>query len=265
MPPRAMLASFGLCVILVPEAAHPGAWTLPQGKGQVGLMATWIEAAHSFDAAGGRVPTARVDKFELQGLIEYGISDALTLIAAPALQHVAIAAPVSAVRTGFGHSELGARHRLMRGDSWVLSAQFALRAPGIWEPINPAAIGHTDLQVDLRALLGVSTRLGPWPAFIDLQLAQRLRSGAPPHEMRLDASLGVTFVPNWVVLAQTFTVLAQGERLPAFPRYRYHKLQLSLVHDLNPAWSVQLGGFVSVAGRSALQETGLLAATWYRF
>ena len=35
---------------------------------------------------------------------------------------------------------------------------------------------------------------------------------------------------------------------PNFPRYDYHKLQLSVVHDLNRAWSVQLGGFLTVAG-----------------
>ena len=39
--------------------------------------------------------------------MEYGVTDWLTAIAVPSLQHVDIAAPTDASRTGFGNSEFG--------------------------------------------------------------------------------------------------------------------------------------------------------------
>jgi hypothetical protein len=43
------------------------------------------------------------------------------------------------------------------------------------------------------------------------------------------------------------------------------KLQPSLVYDIAPQWSVQIGGFLTVAGVNAGRELGPTAGVWYRF
>jgi hypothetical protein len=57
----------------------------------------------------------------------------------------------------------------------------------------------------------------------------------------------------------------QTNKSAAFPRSSWEKLQGSLVYDIAPAWSAQIGAFMTVAGVNAGRELGPLAALWYRF
>jgi hypothetical protein len=222
-----------------------------------------------FDSAGSLRAAPRYSKFELQGLLEYGVTDRLTAIAAPSLQHVDIADP-AARRTGLGYTEAGGRYQLANGalpngDAWVFSGQTTLRMPGTFDKSNPAAIGYTDPEMDVRGLLGYSFAIGASPAFIDLQMAQRFRLDTAPNEFRADATFGLRPAARWLLLAQSFNVISEGAGSWGFPSYRYHKLQLSAVFDVTTAFSLQVGGFTTFAGRNALQENGLILGAWYRF
>lgn len=255
----------GLCLAAGTSKAFAGAWTLDAGSGQVVGTATFSRADGVFDGAGNRVPAPRYNKAELQALIEYGVTGWLTAILAPGLQHIDIATPVDARRTGLGFTEAGARVRLLQGSNWVFSGQATVRVPGTGDSSNPAAIGYTGVEVDVRALAGYSFAVGNWPAFADLQVAQRFRGDGAPNEFRVDGTLGVRVAPRWMVLAQSFNVMSEGQGSALFPSYEYYKLQLSVVHDLAPNWAVQLGGFTTVAGRNALQENGVVVGIWYKF
>jgi len=256
---RCVVACLG--VLLFPAAAFAGAWTLPQGTGQAIVTATTSTSDHIF----GFGPTPRYDKTELQALIEYGLTDRFTGILIPGLQHIDIAAPTSAQRSGLGYTEFGGRYKFLQGDAWVFSGQATLRVPGTNDTSNPAAIGYTGVETDVRALFGYSFAVGSWPAFIDLQLAQRFRAGTPPDEMRFDATFGVRPAPRWLVLAQSLNVVSEGAGGPPFGSYDYYKFQLSGVYELTPALSLQAGAFTTYAGSNALQENGLILGAWYRF
>jgi hypothetical protein len=252
-------------LMAAPTAAFAGAWTLDAGTGQAVVTWSFSRADKGFDAGGNILSAPRYDKSELQALLEYGATDRLTLILWPGLQHVGIGAPNSVERTGLGYTEFGARYRLLRGDSWVFSTQTTLRVPGTLDRFNPAAVGYTDPEFDARALFGYSFSAGPYPAFFDLQVAQRFRSGAPPNEFRADATLGVRPGPNWRLLAQSFNVISEGAGDPPFPSYNYHKLQMSVVYDVTPRWALQVGAVTTYAGRNALQENGLVFGSWHKF
>jgi hypothetical protein len=247
------------------SAALAGAWTFDEGHGQVGVTATISSATEVFDGSRSLVSAPRYNKFEVQALFEYGVTDWFTAIVSPGLQHVDIAAPADASRTGLGYTELGGRARVMQGSNWVFSVQSTVRVPGTFDQGNPAAIGYTGFDYDVRALFGMTFTIGDWPAFLDAQLGQRYRFGGPPSELRADLTLGVRPLPRWLVLAQVFNVVAEYAAPPIFPSYDYSKLQLSVVHDLTPQWALQAEGFTTFSGRNALQENGLLAAAWYRF
>ena len=138
--------------------------------------------------------------------------------------------------------------------------------PGTFSETNAAAIGYTSFETDVRALFGYSFKAGAWPAFLDLQVAQRFRVGDNvPNEFRFDATLGVRPAERWLILLQSFNVVSEGDAGPTQPSYDYSKLQLSVVYDVTKAWSLQVGGFTTVAGRNALQENGALLAAWYRW
>lgn len=254
-----------LSVALIPQAAHGGAWTLPEGHGQIVVTDTSSEATHAFDDKGSAQPTAHYSKEELQALMEYGVSDWLTAMLIPSLQHVNIGTPVSAERTGFGNSELGARARLTQGNTWVLSTQGTVRIPGTYDANNPAAVGYTGVEFDIRALYGQSLSFGRLPAFVDVQVAQRFRTAGPPDEARIDLTFGLRVAPQWLLLMQQFNVISEGSGTALFPANRYHKLQLSAVYDINAQWALQGGAFTTFAGRNALQENGVQFGAWYRF
>jgi hypothetical protein len=221
----------------------------------------------SYFNGGGLTSLPRYNKFEAQALIEYGITDRWTAIINPGLQRIDIAAPVSAERTGLGYTEFGARYGILQSPDWVVSGQATLRVPGTTDTSNPAAIGYTDVEADLRALLGHNFKLGNMQAFFDLEVAQRVRTAGYPSEFRTDATFGVQVLPQWLLLAQSFNVISEGAGNTVYDvgSYEYYKLQLSAVYSLTPTWEIQGGGYTTYAGRNALQENGLIFGVWHQF
>jgi protein XagA len=260
---RCVALAFG--AIAAPTAAIAGAWTLPDSTGQW-LATLTASTSTSYFTGGGLASTPRYDKVEAQVLIEYGLTDRLTAIVIPGLQHVDVAPPTNAGRTGLGYTEFGARYGFYQDQSWALSGQATLRIPGTTDTANPAAIGYTDVEADFRALLGHNFKLWDKPAFFDLEIAQRERTAGAPSEFRADAAFGVRILPQWLLLAQSFNVVSEGAGMSIFGgSYEYYKLQLSAIYDITPTWSLQGGGYVTYAGRNALQENGLIFGVWHKF
>ena len=259
----ASLSVFALLATAV--AANGGAWTLPQDKGQVVITGTMSRATQTFDGDRDLTSTATTRKDELQALFEYGVTDRFTLMLGPGLQHIDIGQPVNASRSGFGYQDVGGRYLFYRQNDWVFSGQALVRVPGTGQDSNPAAIGYTEPEYELRGLVGKTLTVANHPAFIDLQVAQRYRAGAAPNEFRIDVTFGIRPAPRWLLLAQSLNVISEGSGSPPFTSYDYSKLQFSVVYDLSAAWSVQAGGFTTVSGRNALQENGVLFGLWYRF
>jgi len=254
-----------LGVLVTPTAALAGAWTLPEGTGQWLATVTGSTSTSAFDTGGNLTSTPRYNKLDADGLVEYGVTDRLTAIFQTGLQHIDIAPPTDASRTGLDYTDFGARYQFWQADGWVVSGQALLEIPGTTDTSNPAAVGYTDFEADLRLLVGKGFMLGTMPAFVDLEVAQRQRGDGAPNEFRADGTLGVQVLPRWLVLAQSFNVVSEGAGSPVFGSYDYEKFQLSAVYSLNSTWAVQGGGYTTYAGHNALQENGLLFGVWHKF
>jgi protein XagA len=246
-------------------AAFAGAWTLEAGTGELIITGTAMQAKSVFDSNSKRQSILRYGKEEAQALIEYGVTNWFTAMLQPSLQHVNIAARLGAERGGLGYTDVGGRARIWSDDSWVVSAQATFRIPGVHDKTNPAAIGYTDPEIDIRGLVGYSFKAGTQPAFVDVEVAQRFRLGGPPDEFRTDITFGIRPVDRWLFLAQSFNVVSEGAGTWGFGSFAYHKLQLSAVYALTPTLSLQLGGYSTYWGRNALQENGLVVGAWYKF
>jgi hypothetical protein len=274
LPPNAigiMTKRVGIrCILAVglmstATAAFAGAWTLDAGTGELIITNTAMQATTVFDSNSKLQSIARYSKEEAQALIEYGVTNWFTAMLQPSLQHVNIAAPFGAERGGLGYTDIGGRARIWSDDSWVVSAQATFRIPGVLDKTNPAAIGYTDPEIDIRGLVGYSFKAGTLPAFIDVEVAQRFRLGGPPDEFRTDISFGIRPVDRWLFLAQSFNVVSEGAGTWGFGSFAYHKFQLSAVYALTPTLSLQLGGYSTYWGRNALQENGLVVGALYKF
>jgi hypothetical protein len=242
-----------------------GAWTQEKGKGQVIAAGTFTRSTRQFDDGGDAVPIPRYDKFELNTLVEYGLSDWLTVMTQPQLMWTGIAAPTDAEASGLGYTDLGARARLWSDKESVLSAQALARVPGQHDEDNAAAIGKTDAEFDLRALYGRAFTIDGRSGFIDAQLGYRFRFDDPPNEVRFDFTFGIRPDPKLLLLAQSFNTFADGSAEGVFEDGREHKIQLSAVLSLDDVWSLQLGGIATLAGENTLRERGVIAALWRKF
>jgi protein XagA len=245
--------------------AFAGAWTLEEGKGELVVTSMAMQATSFFNSGSTLQGIPRYKKDEAQALIEYGITNWFTAMLGPSLQHVDIAAPFTAERSGFGYTDIGGRARIWSNETWVVSAQATYRIPGTYDAINPAAIGYTDPQIDIRGLVGYSFKAGTMPSFVDVELAQRFRLGGPPDEFRTDITFGIRPAEKWLLLAQSFNVISEGAGTWGYGSFAYHKFQISAVYSLTPKLSLQLGGYSTYWGRNALQENGLVVGAWYKF
>jgi hypothetical protein len=245
--------------------AFAGAWTLDEGTAQWLFTGTAMQASRIFTTGSDLRPISHYDKDEAQALIEYGVTNWFTAMFAPSLQHVDIAPPFGGDRSGLGYTDLGGRVRVWSDESWVVSGQLLFRIPGTYDNTNPAAIGYTDPEVELRGLVGYSFKVGTLPSFIDVELAQRFRINGPPDEFRTDVTLGVNVTDKWLLLAQSFNVTSEGAGTWGFGSFGYYKVQMSAVYAVTTKLSVQLGGYSTYWGRNALQENGLVTGVWYKF
>lgn len=244
--------------------AHAGAWPQAEGQGQVIVTGIYSHSGKGFDAKGKTVDIDDYTKEEVYFLAEYGLTEDLTLLVTPSFSHVDVDR-ADAETNGLGYTELGARYRLAHGASTVFSLQGSVRIPGKKRRDSIAQVGATDSEIDLRALVGKSFKIGGSDAFVDLQGGYRIRNGQPPSEFRLDATLGIRPAPKLLLLAQAFNTKSDGAGRGIFGKYRYTNAYVSGVYDIAPRWSLQVGALATVSGRNALRERGVLAGVWFRF
>jgi hypothetical protein len=246
------------------EPASAGAWLLPAGHGQIIAGPAFSGTTRTFDARGRLVPVPYYKKFELGTYVEYGVTSRVTLVAAPAYDRIRAPPPAQSFN-GLGESEFAGKFGLFRDGTTVVSVQAGVRTPG---PSIADATGPFDprrsLGFDFRGLIGRSFELTTMPAFIDVQGGYRYYTRNQPGEWRLDLTFGVRPVPRLLWLVQTFSVYSTASG-GGFVRYSWHKASTSIVIDINPHWSIQCGGFMTLAGVNAGRERGPFAAVWFRF
>ncbi len=243
------------------SGALAGAWLMPPGAGQIIAGAAFSGSSRAFDAQGRLIPVPYYRKFELGAYIEYGVTDWLTLVAAPAYDRIRQPPPASSYN-GPGESAIGGRVGLYQSDPLMLALQAVVLTPGA--SFNGAFQPQRAGSIDLRGLAGYNFWFGAMPAFIDAEAGYRFYARSQPGEWRLDLTLGVRPAPRLLLLFQNFASLQTGQSA-AFPMSSWDKAQVSVVYDLTPAWSAQLGVFLTIAGVNAGREFGPIATVWYRF
>ncbi len=86
----AFLAGMTVSAFGLSAPAWAGAWTLDQGHGQVILTGLYSNSGKGFDANGHVANIADYTKTEAYALVEYGVTDSLTLMVDPSLRHVGV-------------------------------------------------------------------------------------------------------------------------------------------------------------------------------
>lgn len=252
---------------LPPATALAGAWTEEEGHGKVILQTSAAASSSEFGPSSDLYASRPYDKVEVTLVFEYGLTDWLTLIAAPQYLYVSLGQPATSSYSGPGYQDMGARARLWRDGASVVSVQVVGRISGTGDSRSAAAVGYEDPELDLRLLAGTNFELFGKAAFLNVEAAQRMRFGDPPDEFHLDLTFGLRMAPRWQLLAQSFNVISEGAGEGPFfgDSYEYYKLQFGGAYDLTAALTLQLSVFGTVFARNAPQENGVVLAAAYRF
>lgn len=244
--------------------AMAGAWNQEQGAGQVIVTGLYSHSAKGFSADAKVADIDDYEKYEAYLLLEYGLTDDVTLILNPSLTHQGSEGRNDDI-SGLGYTEAGARYRIRQGSTSVFSLQGTARIAGETQSGTLAQLYQVKREFDARALMGQSFTVAARPAFVDVQGGYRFRSGGPPNEYRADVTLGYRPTNDLLLLAQSFNVFSDGSGSAGLNSYRYHNTYLSGVYQIGRKVSLQLGGMMTLAGKNALRERGLVTGLWYRF
>ncbi|MDX6320141.1 MAG: protein XagA [Nocardioidaceae bacterium] len=249
------IAALAAALLLAAAGAQASAWLEPAGQGQIILGGTFSDSLRSYDVRGRLAPLSSYKKFELTAYTEYGLTDSVTLIAAPSALDFR-AKPPGESYAGVGVLEAGGRVKLFEVGETIFSAQATLR-----EASNSRARIFLDtgrgLQADARFLVGRQFTIFGFPAFSSIEVGYRSPGGFG-HEVRADLTLGVRPVDKVLVLLQTFNIGAINTA-PLYPT-RSNKIALSAVYDVTPKVSVQFGGILGLPGVNMTTERGIIAA-----
>lgn len=99
--------------------------------------------------------------------------------------------------------------------------------------------------------------------FVSLEPGARVGAAGYAPQARFDATLGARILSRYQIFLQTFA--SYEPKTTTQVRTAYDKLQASLLYDLSPTWTLQVGCFRTVAGRNAERDVGPLLAAWHRF
>jgi len=244
------------------EGARAGAWLMPPGDGQIIAYTDYSNSTKAFDTHGDLVTVPAYQKLEFGTYLEYGLLDWLTVVAAPSYDRVRSPTPGQSYN-GLGESEIAARVGLYRSDAAVLSFQAGLRTPGAsFDQLGPLEVRQA-ASIDLRGLAGRNCVVAGIEGFVEMEAGYRIYTENQPGEWRIDLSSGLRPLPKLLMMLQSFSSISNGPG--PYGHLSWTKLQPSVVYNIAPQWSLQIGGFMTVAGINAGRELGPTAGVWYRF
>lgn len=249
--------------------AEAAAFLAPPGQGDIITATSFSDTTRAFDDNGRLLPVPAYRKFELGTYVEYGLTDAITLVGQPTadLVHQAAAQAEPPVAAG---TDLGARVGLANFGATIISLQGLAHVPfaagsrqsGLFDQDRvPAA--------DLRLLLGHGFAIGATTGFVDVETSHTWQGDGLPGEWHADLTFGLRPQPQLLIMLASFMTVAGHQTVPcaywSCTYWSWLKLQPSIVYDLSRQWSVELGFFATIVGQDAGRELGPMTAFWYRF
>ncbi len=248
--------------LCAPASALAGAWTLPQGTGQ--LIETFYGWTGDGAPWGGEKGVSQW-KAGAQTYFQYGVTDTLTIFGETSLERYVLSRPESSSYTGLDYTGIGLRQKLWSTGEWVFSGEATLFLPGAYDPSSPAQAGNTGGAGEGRVLVGTNYAFGFLRGFVDLEGAYRIRTAGPPDEWHGDATVGLDLPWGMMLMGQDFTTISQPSKNLEFPAWRSSIVEASLVLPIFRGWRLQFGYFQSVMTEKTNTERGGIVAVWRDF
>ena len=248
---RAPLIALVLCVSGTPSA-WAGAWTVPRHRMYVEYFTRYFGAKKDFDAYGHsrRKPkTAAFSDIRHELKLEYGLTDAITLLASAPYQSSHYRDDnTDLLTTGVGDIYLRTKFRVLQ-DPVVSSVQFSWKISGAYDRRESPALGDGQFDFESRLLVSRSFLYAPYQvsntetryagvAFVNAEGGFTARYGAPANEFPIYLEAGVTPVPHFMVVWTVESVLSV--------RSTHEQIEDFAKWGVRGIWNVWGNGFDSI-------------------
>ncbi|MBM3617338.1 MAG: hypothetical protein FJX23_02200 [Alphaproteobacteria bacterium] len=225
-------------------------------------------------------------KYELNGYAEYGWDEDTTLGANLFLHwleaddtqlNLFTLTQETFTRTNFGlgDSEFFLRQRLLQGDVFgnqaVLSIQPLVKLPVFYESGDQPQSGTDAFDAELRLQGGYGFTLYDRHHYAKLEAAYRKRGGEWQDQWKIDATLGIRLNDSFTLMPQVFIIeRAEGKglsntNLGAANDYDATEGKVSLLFDVTPQTTLQLGIYSRLQARNTSDGDGVTLGIWHRF
>lgn len=185
-----------LCAVFSSETCFAGAWTPSKGKIYNRLSSNYYLAKSEFDNDGDRRDFPHNGEFRdlyLNNYVEYGITDAITLINSLYFKTIKKHDDIVEQKTwGIGDIDVGGKFRIAERPWGILSSQALFKIPGPYDDDDELPLGNGQIDFEVRLLYGVS--LYPRvPGYCNVEIGYRWRFDDPSDEVRYLIEFGMDF------------------------------------------------------------------------
>jgi protein XagA len=262
-----------LILLALTSSANAGPWTHAQGKGQFITTASVYEKKRDFNSHGRSIKSDKFRKYELTPLLEYGLTNDLTIGGKVYLDHLISYSTLGKRKeTGLADVEALSRYQFYKDNDHVMAFQGMVKIPGPYNKNHNPSLGAKQVDLEARILYGFNNQIGNCPWYLAFEGAYRFRFQAPADQVRLDATLGFKLTERFEVMVQSFNTISlknhkKGAAInnPFGVDYDIYEISPSLLIRLTPAIKLQVGGGFVFAGRKVgAGKTGLLGL-WVDF
>jgi len=260
---RALLT---LGLVILPYFAYSSAWVKPVSQGEFINNYYTYSVDSYFDSNGNSVdlPQYKYTKQEYNPYLEYGWNE-----------HTTLGLALSIIKEGSNSIDedrnidsvkIFNRRKLYADDNFSLSLQAGLNIP--IEYIKGKALTTTRIiEADSMLNAGYSfEHYNNWH-YVQLGIGYRVRSPYYSDMVILDFDLGLRPQPDLQFLAEFthYNSINNFDKNPNVNNYDLSKLQMSIIYDFVPDYSVQAGFYRHIGGRYTGGDGGMMVALWHRF
>lgn len=258
-------------LLLMPQVAWAGAWTLPKGAGELYLTGNYYSADKYYNASGDDVSIPEFSKYELNPYYQYGYDNGLTVGVSAFLQQINqdLANGAESDNWGLGNTEVFARWRAYEDRQWVVSIQPLVAFPTYYADDDPRA-GREDFDGEVKALAGFHFDAMGRSHYVDAGFGYRARLGDEHDQWRANMTLGLALNEKWTLMPQIDVARAvggtgNGVSVAGVNDYDLTKVQLSGAYKLDDQYTLQLGAFSHVDGENTGAGGGVLFSVWMHY
>jgi len=238
-----------------------GAWTLPQGK-------LYDKASLNYYTADPNFTDKNIGNY-----IEYGITDSISIINSIYYkqiknQYSSTVAGITTTTTSKTHGiadvEIGLKHKLSEGSTGVFSHQVMVKIPGDYDKNGVLPLGNGQVDMEYRALYGVSLGHLLPGGYANFEAGYRYRAEAPADEFRYLAEIGADITERLYARVKLDGIASMGnaDNMVAASgnpttgyQYDLQKLDTALGYKLTDAWGLEFGYTPTVHARNTAKGT----------